>query len=188
MREFTEENDRNEPLFDLFKNTLCEIADKGDPTVNTIAFEVQLLALLGYLPEMSCCASCKAKMDAKSLSTFSASEGGVLCADCSRRIREKVKISGGSIATINYLAGKKVQDLGADEIRRAESRYLFAPVPDGEFTAADGTTHRLSEIWDERPILINLFYRRCTGAAARYCAVSRGAVEAVGGLGSDIRW
>ncbi|MGR3302336.1 MAG: DNA repair protein RecO [Candidatus Scalindua sp.] len=112
VREFTEENDKNEPLFDLFKNTLSEIANKGDPTVNTIAFEVQLLALLGYLPEMRCCASCKAKVDAKLLSSFSASEGGVLCTDCSRRIREKVKISGGSIATINYLAGKKVQDTG----------------------------------------------------------------------------
>ena len=38
VREFTEENDKNAPLFDLLKNTLCEIADKGDPTVNTIAF------------------------------------------------------------------------------------------------------------------------------------------------------
>ena len=71
-----------------------------------------MLALLGYLPEMNCCASCKAKVDAKRLSSFSASEGGVLCPDCSRRIREKVKISGGSIATINYLVGKKVQDTG----------------------------------------------------------------------------
>ena len=112
VRELTEENDKNEPLFDLFKNTLCEIADRGDPTVNTIAFEVQLLALLGSLPEMSCCVSCKAKVDAKQLYSFSASESGVLCTDCSRKIREKVKISGGSIATINYLAGKKIQDTG----------------------------------------------------------------------------
>ena len=112
VKEFTEENDKNEPLFDLFINTLYEMTNKGDPTVNTIAFEVQMLALLGYLPEMSHCVNCKAKVDAKRFSSFSASEGGVLCADCSRRIREKVKISGGTIATINFLAGKKVQDTG----------------------------------------------------------------------------
>ena len=112
VKEFTEENDKNEPLFDLFINTLYEMTNKGDPTVNTIAFEVQMLALLGYLPEMSRCVNCKAKVDAKRFSSFSASEGGVLCADCSRRIREKVKISGGTIATINFLAGKKVQDTG----------------------------------------------------------------------------
>ena len=112
VKEFTEENDKNEPLFDLFINTLYEMTNKGDPTVNTIAFEVQMLALLGYLPEMSHCVNCKAKVDAKRFPSFSASEGGVLCADCSRRIREKVKISGGTIATINFLAGKKVQDTG----------------------------------------------------------------------------
>ncbi|MBT3880292.1 MAG: hypothetical protein HON76_17220 [Candidatus Scalindua sp.] len=47
IREFTEENDKNKHLFDLFINTLHEIAHKGDPRVNIVAFEVQMLALLG---------------------------------------------------------------------------------------------------------------------------------------------
>ena len=71
VREFTEENDKNEHLFDLFINTLYEMVNRGDPTVNTIAFEVQMLALIGYLPEMNHCVRCKAKMDAKSFSSFS---------------------------------------------------------------------------------------------------------------------
>lgn len=112
VREFTEENDKNEHLFDLFINTLYEMVNRGDPTVNTIAFEVQMLALIGYLPEMNHCVRCKAKMDAKSFSSFSASEGGLLCSGCGRSIREKVKISGGAIATINFLVGKKIQDTG----------------------------------------------------------------------------
>ncbi len=53
VREFTEENDKNEQLFDLFINTLHEIANKGYPAVNIIALEIQMLALLGCLPELN---------------------------------------------------------------------------------------------------------------------------------------
>ena len=53
VREFTEENDKNEHLFDLFINTLHEIANKGYPAVNIIALEIQMLDLPGYLPELN---------------------------------------------------------------------------------------------------------------------------------------
>ena len=76
-------------------------------------------------------------------------------------------------------------EAGANEILRAESRYLFQPMPDSEFTAADGTTHRLSDIWDKRPILINLFYRGCTGSCSPFLHSVKRAVDTAGGLGSD---
>ena len=74
---------------------------------------------------------------------------------------------------------------GANDILRAESRYLFRSMPDSEFTAADGTAHRLSELWDKRPILINLFYGRCTGGCSPFLHSVKNAVESAGGLGSD---
>ena len=75
--------------------------------------------------------------------------------------------------------------VGANDILRAESRYLFRSMPDGEFIAADGTTHRLSEIWNKRPILMNLFYGRCTGSCSPFLHSVKKAVETAGGLGSD---
>ena len=132
VREFTEENDKNEHFFDLFVNTLREIADKVDPTVNIIAFEVQMLTLLGYMPEINHCVSCKVKVDSKAISFFSALEGGVVCSDCGRDIRKKIKISGGAIATINYLVGRKIQIAGRlsilpflrDDIKRVLRYYI----------------------------------------------------------------
>jgi DNA repair protein RecO (recombination protein O) len=132
VREFTEENDKNEQLYDLFINTLHEMANKGDPTVNIVAFEVQMLALLGYMPELNRCVNCKEKVSSISISFFSALEGGVICSDCGRKIREKVKISGGTIATINYLIGRKIQNTGRltihsflqDEIKKVLRYYL----------------------------------------------------------------
>ena len=76
VREYTEENDKDEQLFDLFINTLHEITNKADPTVNIVAFEVQMLALLGYLPELNRCVNCEEKVSSKSISFFSALEEG----------------------------------------------------------------------------------------------------------------
>jgi DNA repair protein RecO (recombination protein O) len=110
IKEFTEENDKNEPLFDLFINTLYEIASRGDSTVSTLAFEVQMLALLGYLPEMKRCAICKASLNSERFAFFSALEGGLFCSYCGKDIKEGVRISGGTMATISYLAGKTRKD------------------------------------------------------------------------------
>ena len=123
VREFTEENDKNEQLFDLFINTLQEMASRSDPTISTIAFELQMLALLGYLPEMNHCVNCKKKADSINFSFFSASEGGLICPDCGRKNREKVKISGGTIATMNYMVGKKNQNTGRLSIQSFLQKY-----------------------------------------------------------------
>ena len=110
-----------------------EITNKGDPTVNIVAFEVQMLALLGYLPELNRCVNCKEKVISKSISYFSALEGGgMICSDCGRKIREKVKISGDTIATINYLIDRKIQNTGRlsihsflqNEIKKVLRYYL----------------------------------------------------------------
>jgi len=91
---------------------------------------------------------------------------------------------GACMLLIVCLAGQPAQ-AADNEILRAESRYLFQPMPDGEFTAADGKKHRLADLWDKRPILINLFYRRCTGSCSPLLQSVKRAVDAAGGLGKD---
>ncbi len=126
--EFTEENDKSEPLFNLFINTLCEIANGDDPAVSTLAFEVQMLALVGYMPEMNHCVVCKSVIDLKRFALFNAYEGGLLCHYCGSSRKERIKISGGAIATINCLSGKKVKRLERLKIKppiRKEIRQLL---------------------------------------------------------------
>lgn len=36
----------------------------------------------------------------------------MICSDCGGKIGEKVKISGGTMATINYLIVREIQDIG----------------------------------------------------------------------------
>jgi DNA repair protein RecO (recombination protein O) len=126
IREFTEENDKNEPLFDLFINTLSEIASRGDSTVSTLAFEIQMLALLGHLPEMKHCVTCKANLNSQRFAFFSALECGLFCSYCGKDIKERVKISGGTIATINYLASKtRKERLAIQQSLQIEIRNLL---------------------------------------------------------------
>lgn len=126
IKEFTEENDKNEPLFDLFINTLSEIASRGDSTVSTLAFEIQMLALLGHLPEMKHCVTCKANLNSKRFAFFSALECGLFCSHCGKDVKERVKISGGTIATINYLASKtRKERLAIQQSLQIEIRNLL---------------------------------------------------------------
>ena len=128
VKEFTEENDKNGPLFDLFINTLSEIARKDDPAINTLAFKVQMLAILGFMPEMKHCVICKAELNTKRFAFFSALEGGLQCPSCKENNRGRIKISGGTIATINYLAAnsdQKIERLMIQPSLRNETKKLL---------------------------------------------------------------
>ncbi len=126
--EFTEINDKNEALFDLIIHTLHDVAYGDDPTVAILAFEVQMLSLIGYMPEMNRCVLCKSEIDLTKCVLFNASEGGVLCQSCGSSLKEHIKIMGGTIATINCLAGKRVLRLERLKIEpriRNEIRQLL---------------------------------------------------------------
>ncbi|GJQ58083.1 MAG: DNA repair protein RecO [Candidatus Scalindua sp. AMX11] len=130
--EFTEINDKNESLYDLVTYTLREVAKGEDPTVTILAFEVQMLSLIGYMPEMHHCVFCKSEIDLTKFALFNASEGGLLCQDCGSSLKERIKIMGGTIATINCLAGNrvlrldrlKIEPLIRNEIRKLLKYYF----------------------------------------------------------------
>ena len=132
FKEFTLENDKNESLFNLFMNTLYKIAGKDDPAVSMLAFKVRMLTLLGYMPEMNRCVVCEAKMSSNKIAFFSALEGGLHCQNCKRNTGGLVKISGGAIANINYLADQAFQKIERltiqsslqDEIRKLLRYYI----------------------------------------------------------------
>lgn len=131
--ECTEINDKNESLFDLVIHTLHEVANGDDPAVSILTFEVQMLSLIGYMPEMNQCVLCKSEIDLTRFALFNAAEGGLVCQSCGGCLKERIKIMGGTIATINCLAGKrilrlerlKIEPLIRNEIRQL-LRYYFS--------------------------------------------------------------
>lgn len=78
---FTEERDANRPLFDLFLVTLQALGETDDLRRTTRLFELRLLDLVGYRPQLFRCVQCNTEIEPVN-NFFSLELGGVLCPDC----------------------------------------------------------------------------------------------------------
>ncbi len=72
-------------------------------------------------------------------------------------------------------------------ILQDEARLDTRMLPDAELHLPDGRVAKLSTLWQERPLLLTLFYRHCTGTCLPSLLLLRDAVARVGGLGHDYR-
>jgi DNA repair protein RecO (recombination protein O) len=96
---FTFEEGDNQQLYRLLKETLSRIDIENDPNLPVRYFEIQLLNLLGYRPELTNCVHCGAVIQAED-QFFSISLGGVLCPRCGPKVPDASQIS---LITLKYL-------------------------------------------------------------------------------------
>jgi DNA repair protein RecO (recombination protein O) len=75
---FAEEGVDNRPLYDLLLATLGRLAEDPDPVLATRFFEVRMLGLMGYQPQLFHCVECRAPLTPED-QYFDAEAGGVLC-------------------------------------------------------------------------------------------------------------
>jgi cytochrome oxidase Cu insertion factor (SCO1/SenC/PrrC family) len=66
-----------------------------------------------------------------------------------------------------------------------EANLVGHSIPDAELQLSDGSVTRLSTLWHDQPLLLTLFYRRCTGTCQPLLFSMRDWVERLGGLGHD---
>jgi DNA repair protein RecO (recombination protein O) len=78
---FTEDREENFALYRLLLDTLRRLSQGDDLDTVLRYFEVSLLGLLGYRPELEECTSCRSRLQPVT-NYWSASAGGVLCKDC----------------------------------------------------------------------------------------------------------
>lgn len=78
---FTYEEGENQALYRLLTDTLARLANESDPALVARYYEIRLLDLLGFRPQLFNCARCGAEIQAQD-QFFSAEAGGVLCPNC----------------------------------------------------------------------------------------------------------
>ena len=83
VNQFAPADQENRPLFNLLLETLADLAAGGRTDLRLRHFELALLDAAGYRPQLQRCVNCRRPLLAARAS-FSASAGGVLCADCDR--------------------------------------------------------------------------------------------------------
>jgi DNA repair protein RecO (recombination protein O) len=99
---FTADNDENYPLFQLLLETmhkLCQINNNG---LTLRYFELHLLNLVGYRPQLGQCVSCHAPLKAIT-NSFSPSAGGVLCPRCSQNQFYSYPLSVNALKVLRFL-------------------------------------------------------------------------------------
>lgn len=82
----TVEEEAHPRAFNLLSDGLVlieSLPEEHDNALIATAFAVKLLTELGYLPELSACVQCHNQLTPES-NAFSASMGGLLCAECQR--------------------------------------------------------------------------------------------------------
>jgi DNA repair protein RecO (recombination protein O) len=81
VEQFTVENAENFPLFELLLDTLDKLQNEENREMLTHYFEMHLLSVTGYRPELACCVICKKPLEPIE-NAFSMNSGGVLCDVC----------------------------------------------------------------------------------------------------------
>lgn len=76
---FTEEHDPNRPLFELVALTLARLSHVEDPYITLRFFELHLLGLTGFQPQLHFCVACEDPIQPVEDNYFHFVDGGVLC-------------------------------------------------------------------------------------------------------------
>jgi DNA repair protein RecO (recombination protein O) len=108
---FTEEGDESRPLFELLTTVLGALDQSTRPDLVLRAYELRLLHLAGYRPQLHVCAACGARLTEEA-DRFSPPLGGVLCPDDRAADRAALPLGGAAFRLLRYL---QIQPLAAVE-------------------------------------------------------------------------
>ena len=99
------EGNQDQRIFILLQQTLFALKSQLDLDPLIHLFEVRLLSLSGYKPQIDDCVICKAVSE-NGIFKFSFAQNGILCANCSRKIATDIQFTTG---TRNYI--KKLMEI-----------------------------------------------------------------------------
>lgn len=100
IQDITEENENCYKILQLFLNTLYTISetDKDKDFVLSV-FKMRLLCILGFMPRVKKCTSCKEENE---LTKFSIRDNGFKCENCGRQDKSSLDMSESTKSAILY--------------------------------------------------------------------------------------
>jgi len=119
-------------LFDLLAQTLDAVtrAPLAALPAVTIAFDLQVAAMLGYRPRLDACAGCGAPLSQRRL--FSPARGGLVCDRCAAAEPGTIRLSADALAGLSLLLSRPVEQAGeflevkrTAEIQRVVEAFLM---------------------------------------------------------------
>lgn len=111
---FTYEEGENRAIFHVLTDTLMRVATEADPFLAVRYYEIRLLDLLGFRPELTYCARCEKPIQPED-QFFDAGLGGVVCPTCGANLPTARPVS---MRALKYL--RHFQRSSFTEASRAE--------------------------------------------------------------------
>jgi DNA repair protein RecO (recombination protein O) len=112
--QFTADHDENRPLFELLLKTLHCLCQETDRELTLRYFELRLLDLTGYRPQLGQCVSCHQPLKPET-NFFSPRAGGMLCPGCQRSQPPAHSISVDALKVLRWLQDS--EEGAADRLR-----------------------------------------------------------------------
>jgi len=106
LDQITEENVPHPRLFYLLRDTLAWLGESRDLALTARFYELRLLGLTGYQPQLFHCVRCRRLLEPEGRFFFSPIEGGVLCGICGPLPSDEAQQSGAitlSLAALKVL-------------------------------------------------------------------------------------
>lgn len=132
VTEITRENLYNARLMPLLLNTLYTFShlDKSPELISRI-FEIRMMSISGYTPELTECVSCGGLMGENIF--FSPKLGGTTCRDCSMQDTKSIKISEGTLSALRYIIFNDIKKIFSfnvspkvlGELKIISERFIF---------------------------------------------------------------
>lgn len=118
-----EPGEPSEELFTLLEEAFIALDEDVSPALVVRWFELRLMDLLGYHPELYTCVGCGGEPEA---ARFSVREGGLLCPRCVVRDTTAIPISRGTVEWMKRLLVTGGSRLGVMKLSREDDRVLEA--------------------------------------------------------------
>lgn len=125
----TESRSPEPMLFDIFFDTMAFLNNVTDVKLTELVvryFEIKLLDLFGYKPEMECCVSCGKCVAVPKF--FNPYKGGVLCDDCSVIGEDLIKLDTATIHLMKFLINcniKQVKNVRVSNVVLEQLEYFI---------------------------------------------------------------
>jgi DNA repair protein RecO (recombination protein O) len=125
---FSPEGKKNEDVFRLLQDFLQMLGTQKSSEAAVRFFEIRLLKLAGFEPELKHCITCKTPVANGGSYFFYAGEGGIKCSACAKPQRYEQPISAGTVRTL--LLGRemdmdKIKLIALSETLAKESRSML---------------------------------------------------------------
>jgi len=103
---FSEEGEENAPLYRLLAESLERLDRGANPALLTRFFELHLLTLVGYRPELQRCVACGRPHEPTAV-FFSPGDGGVRCQHCGEGAPGAIEVSLAAFKVLRYLQNQE---------------------------------------------------------------------------------